>query len=167
MITEQKLKEWKFPSGNYIELLTTKEAIKDNWDFLLEGLESLNDPRRANMNVTTETFYKTVLKLTTLWPDGAALILRSKNGKPLGFCGAYNNTSHLDTEKILWIFICYSNGKCKTTVLEYMDYLFKFAKHFGYDKAQAASGRINGAAFYWYEKKLDFHRRYIVFEKSL
>lgn len=166
-MTDEKLKNYKFTSGNYIELLTTHEHIKENWEFIKEGWVALNDPRRANMGVTIEDFYKNILNLTTTWPDGAALILRSKSGKPLGFCAAYNCSNELAEDKILWIYLCYSNGKCKTTVLEYMDYLFKFGKHFGYTKAQAASGRINGAAFYWYEQKLNFHRKFIVFEKEL
>lgn len=166
-MTEDKLKNFKFPSGNYIDLLWTKEDIEKNWEFIHEGLVQLNDPRRANMKVSVSDFYKTILRQVSAWPEGAALILRSKSGKPLGFCAAYNCSADHDTEKILWIYLCYSNGKCKTTVLEYMDYMFKFGKYFGYTKAQAASGRINGAAFYWYEQKLEFRRRFIVFEKEL
>lgn len=167
MITENQLKHWKFPSGNYIDLLTSKEMLADNWEFIQEGFSQLNNPKKANMQVSIETFYKSMLRLTDAWPEGAALILRSKNDKPLGFCAAYNCSSDIETEKVLWIYLCYSNGKCKTTVLEYMDYLFKFGKFYGYTKAQSASGRINGAAFYWYEEKLNFRRRYIVFEKML
>lgn len=166
-MTEEKLKDFKFPSGNYVDLLTCKEHVEANWEFLLEGLTQLNDPRRANMKVSKQNYLKTLLRLTTLWPDGAALILRSKSGKPLGFVGAYNCSTDTDDDKTLWIYLCYSNGKCKTTVLEYMDYLFKFGKFYGYTKAQAASGRINGAAFYWYEEKLKFHRKFLVFEKEL
>lgn len=166
-MTEEKLKSWKFASGNYIDLLTSKEQIEENWEFIKEGWTALNDPRRANMGVKLSDFYKTILGLVDAWPEGAALILRSKSGKPLGFCGAYNCSNEMAEDKVLWIYLCYSNGKCKTTVLEYMDYLFKFGKFYNYTKAQAASGRINGAAFYWYEQKLNFHRKFIVFEKEL
>lgn len=166
-MNEERLLKYKFPNGNYVDLILTNDEILEEWPFLVEGLNHMNNPQKSNMCEAHETYLKTLSRCACTWPDGFVGILRSKNGKPLGFGVGYNSSSLLQNKKVLWIYATYSNGKYKDAVPDMLKWGDEFAKCFNYDEVATATGRVNGSNFAWFEKKLGFSRRYVVFKKKV
>lgn len=163
----EDVRNYRFKSGNYMQIFRDLSDVTANWDFLKEALSEMNDPARANMNENDDEFLKTVLHMVHSWPNAAAGILRSKSGKPLGFGAIYDSSSRFQNHRTLFVYATYSNGKYKMAVPELLEWTESFARNYGFHEILACTGRINGATFYWFEKKLKFRRRFIVFKKEL
>ena len=166
MIIDQHL-NYYYANGNYLEVLKSKEDVLKNWDFLKEGFDQMNNPAKANMNESESAFSKTLIKAVYSWPDAFVGVLRSKNGKVLGYGVGYDSTSAFQDSRSLWIYATYSNRKYKNTVKDMLSWAELFAKQYGFSEIGTATGRINGAAFYWYEKRLGFSRRFVTFRKGV
>lgn len=156
-------------NGNILEVVKTQTALIEEWPFYLEGLVSMNDPRRANMRETPDVFLKMMSRIVACskTDDGCLVVVRSKNGKPLGFGAAFNATGDFSRIKILFIYAVYSNGKNAKTVSDLMEWCEGFAKEHEYNALQAVTGRFSGAAFRWFEGKFGFRRKSLIFQKEL
>ena len=157
-------------NGNEIERVDTQDRLLEVWPFFLEGLESLNDSRRANMEETPEKFFKMVSRIVGLSKKvtaGAVVVVKSKGGKLLGFGSGFDATGLFPTHRILFIYAVYSNGKNAKAVEDLMNWCEDYAKEAGFQELQAATGRFSGAAFRWFEGKFGFRRKSLVFRKKV
>lgn len=154
-------------SGNVVERVLTQARLVELWPFFQEGLDQLNDPRRAGMDETPEVFFKQLGWIVHNKSNSALIVVKSKKEKPLGFAAGYQTTPIFAKNKVFFIYVVYSNGKNKNTVSDVLDIFTNIAKGFGLTEFQTATGRFSGAAFRWFEKKLGFERRFMVFRKLL
>lgn len=144
-----------------------------NWTFLLEGLEQVRADCPDNVpDVTNEAFFKTLLKLSTEPWLGYVIILKSKNGKPLGFMVMVDTTGMFQP-KTLTVYIAYTNAKCPSTMAELRYEAEMWARSHEYEKVQALSYRVkpmprlSGAVRRYFNRTLGLRERFVVFEKVL
>lgn len=155
-------------TGNHTKIITSLEEFLAWWPFLIEGLSVLQDKHAGNNpDITADEFFRHLLHVLSGGVDyGIIMLLLSKNDKPLGYIVVNDNT-YLFQTKTAVVYAIYSNNKCPSTVHELVHDATLWGRPRGYKCVQATSYRLNGAALRWFERKLGFRRRCIVFEREV
>lgn len=160
--------ESPLPNGNYVTLVKDINELVTYWPLLLSGMVVLNDPHTARGDIDPSKFFNLLLDVVTGPKEGGAVaILRSKNGKELGYGVIIDSSDITSFKRVAYGYVLYSNGKCSSAGKDLVTFAEMWAKAHGYDEMQCMSRRINGAAMRLFEKKFGFHRNYIVFKKDL
>lgn len=132
-------------------------------DFLREGFEQLQD----GLKLTWDDFLSELLRIARVGLDTAiTAIFTSKNGKPLGYIILMDETLG-SIERTAHIYAAYSNGLYRGIADEAIRFAEEWATKRGFDKLQASSRRMSGAAMKLFKKRLKFRPVYVVFEKGL
>lgn len=163
-----KLYNYHFKSGNYIDLVDSVEKIAESSDILLTALEEFNNPRKSNLGEAKEVFIKKVMWMATHFPESNIPMLRSRNDKPLGFIMCLDGTSHFEPELgIMHVYGAYSTGRYKDTIEEILEWELEFCKLYDYNVLSACGMRFTGSARYWFEEKMGFKRRSIEYRRHV
>lgn len=151
---------------NYkMQELKTAEDLAKHWEFFRKGLQEMSDPRRANLSIPEDEFYKVCLQNLS---SGHVLLVRSNvNGKPAGYGIAFENTPPWTSQRVFLVYAVYVPGDDPTLSVEMLAYCEGLARTEGIDVIETWARRINGAAFRYYEKKHKFKRNALVFRKQL
>lgn len=149
--------------SNELRLVKTPADLLGVWDQLLAGLPELCAV--LEKKVEPAEFASTVLQILTN-PEALVGVLYSKNGKFLGYGLAYG-VADPDGVKSMFVYYTYSNGKCATTVKELFAHCARLAREMGIRQLSAVSPRMSGAAIRWFEKKMKFRRRGLLFTQSI
>jgi hypothetical protein len=157
-------------TGNFVEVIDTYDKLIEHWDFLLEGLEKVRAGCIDNIpDVSNEEFFKTVLKISCEPHLGLVIILKSKNGKPLGYLVLIDTTA-MFRPKTLTVYMIYSSGLCPSAFAELRFEGDCWARKNGFVKLQALSYRLKplprrtGAVQRFFNKTLGLRLRCVVFE---
>lgn len=153
-------------STNRVVRLENAYQIVEHWGFLVYAMEQLNDPRRANAGYTPESFFNTLLRVTSLNEDGLVCLLLSKNGKYLGFGCGFTATT-FDFETCFYIWQAYSNSLCKTALSELLSHCERYAKNLGHTTVKASTPRTTGAANRFFEGILGFNLECFSYTKKI
>lgn len=156
-----------FDNGNTVELVTTLAEFTELLPFFYEGLDAMNNPAKANMCETKETFLKIMLVCCTKFPEAYIFVCRSKNNKLLGYTSGYNGTRDFSPVRSLWIYGTYSNKKNAECPAQMLKATEQFAREQGYDELLTSTGRITSAAKHWFENKMGFKQRFVAYRKEL
>lgn len=147
---------------NYQVLELTKFAqVRRYWSYFRESLGKLNE--LCDEQVTEETFLRATLDAMN---NGIVFIITRKGeGTPLTMAVVMKNLNPY-RPPALSIYATYSTGDA--SVVAYgLRWLEEWAREHGFRELQAESPRINGSAFYLFEKKWGFRRRSVYFTKQL
>jgi len=133
--------------GLLVQRVTTYGGVLDNWPFFLEGLGRLNDIVTTKSDaVDAGTLLRFLLDCVVGRPTESAIyIVSSKNGKPLSYIIAADNSDTYHKTKSLLVYAIYSNKKSKTASRIAFDTVERWAKMSGYEEIQAYSPRASGA----------------------
>lgn len=154
-------------SSNLFVPLTKAQDVIDNWDFFAEGLNVLNNPQGARGDVTPPALLNLVLNVVEKGLDfGIVALLKSKNGKNLGFGICYDNTEPYCMKSAI-VYAVYSNKKSPTTTRELLYHGEKWAREHNFKDLHACSRRFSGASLRLFEDIWGFSRACIVFRKPL
>lgn len=152
-------------SGNYIETVRELDVFMKEWDFLLEGLDHVNN--KADADIDKDAFLKRMLMCMTHWPDAAIPILYSKSGKRLGFGAGFDSTPPFSSKRSLYIYCLYSNGLYHATTKDLLAWTKMFAKQNNYQILQMETARFNGGAARFFQKDLGFGSRKLLFSQEV
>lgn len=156
---------YEMKSGNYVETIRDTDSFLEMWPMFMEGLDAMN--KRSNMNENADTYLKQMLCMMSSWPDGAIGVLKSKNGKPLGFTAIFNATPVFVTRKTLYVYALYSNGKNVNTSRELLDWGLRCAREFGYEVMSMETGNLNGGSVQFFTRKLGFTAKKVMFSREV
>lgn len=157
--------KYEMKSGNYVETVRDTDMFLTLWPMFSEGFKAMNE--RSNMNENEDNYLKQMLCMMSSWPNGAIAVLRSKNGKELGFTAIFNATPAFITRKTLYVYALYSNGKYQYTSRELLDWGRRAAKQFGYEMMCMETGNLNGGAVQFFTKKLGFTAKKVLFSQEI
>lgn len=149
-------------SGNYTEMVKDTDQFMDLWPFFQEGREAIN--KRMNVNIGMDPYMRRMLSCIYGCPDAGICVLYSKSGKKLGFGCAANTTTEYSECKTLFIYFMYSNGLYLNTTKDLITWLRLFAKQNDYKRIVTETGHVSGGAVRFYQRKLGFTSRRMVFE---
>jgi len=146
--------------------ITTATDLSKHWEFIRKGLDEMADPRRANLRLPEDEFYKVCLYALT---HGHILLVRDLNqaGKPIAFAVGFENTPMFANERVFLVYAVYVPIDDPQLSVEMMDYCADVASEQGIYIIETYARRINGAAFRYYEGKHKFRRSALVFRKTL
>ena len=144
-------------------LLTTFKQLQRYWEYFQQALAKLNDLSPANDKVPEETFLRAALD--SMRSGIVPIITRKGEGKvlALGIAMDISNAYHPPS---LGIYAVHSWGDA-SVVKFLLAWTEQWAKKQGFKELSAWSPRINGSAFYLFEKKWGFRRRSIHFTKAI
>jgi hypothetical protein len=149
------------------EYVSTVEDVLRNWPLFHEGWLALRRPDGARAQMSACEFLQKLLHISSLPEgEGAIIIFKSKNGKPLGFTVVVNDSETLSRRTLL-IYAAYSNGKYVDGPREHQYVVELWALQHNYIELHAQSPRMNGSAQRFFERKLGFHPACIVYKKVL
>lgn len=151
-------------STNQPHRLHNAYDVQANWPFLKEAMDGLNDKARAGY--TVEAFFAMLIKVVGLKDDGLLLMLKSKNGKPLGV-GVSFSAMDFSGESCFYVWAAYSNSKCKTTLSELLEHTSEFARARGHKLIKMSTPRINPAADRLFVDTLGFTKAAVVYSKTI
>lgn len=135
------------------------------WPFLREGLRVFQNDLKWDK--TDEDYLKMLMFVLTAGDDcGGIFILVSGGGQPYGYLVCIENTAPFCPRSVN-IYAIHTNNKCPSTVAELSAEAQQWAISKGFKEVYACSYRMSGAAIYWFEKKMKFRRKYMVFSKKL
>lgn len=146
-----------------IKPLKSLEDISKYTSFLQRGFRELCE--KGKYERTWEHFFM-VLTKCTLQASGEVAVLLTQSNKALGFILVLDN-SHEFTGKSAYIYATYVDGTYSKSVHELEAYAINWARGRDIHVIQAATRRINGAAFRWFESKLGWKRDMLVFKKEV
>lgn len=151
------------PEYRVIEL-TKFEQVKRYWNKFREALDKLNSLAPDTEKVSQETFLRATLDAID---QGGVVPVFMRPGEGDILCLAIvMNSSNRYHKPSLLIYAAHSWGDA-TVVAFALKWLEVWAKERGFEELQAWSPRINGSAFYLFEKKWGFRRRSIYFTKAI
>lgn len=150
---------------NRFVFINDLDQLQRWWPFLREGMEYI--VKETDWNQNAEDFFKFLLHVVSVAPDnGAVMVLVSGAGQPYGYTVLVNNT-HRFSPKTINVYAIYSNRKCPSTMTELAAESLQWARSRGYKEAQACSYRTNGSAIRFFEKHMQFDRKFMVFTRTL
>ena len=143
--------------------ITCVEDVVEVSDFLFEGYGQL----REGLKLTWDEFLSELLRVAKAGLTTAiTAVFFSKSGKPLGYIILMDETLG-SVERVAHIYAAYSNGLYRGIADEAIRFAEEWAKQNGFNKLQATSRRMSGAAMKLFKKRLKFRPVYVVFEKGL
>jgi hypothetical protein len=150
--------------------LEDSQEILDWWDFFLEGLRALNEPNKANLNMSPEMLFKALNRtlqgsLTEKGKGGVVMIFNGK--EPFGWTFAYPIIDEASGQRGLFVHSMYSRHDFGHTTVELTKAAEEYAREFYYDFVETATPRLTGAARRLFFNKLGFKPKYVIFRKEL
>jgi hypothetical protein len=149
--------------------LTTTQQVLNNWDFLYEGLLSLNETASGGTRMVPPAEYlKLMLNQVARGEEECLLSIgRSKNGKPLayGFCFDTTTFSYNRTY-VVYAYYC-RRGAGHSVTRAMLEYSEEWGKKHGYNEAHTFSQRLSSNAFRLFEGVWKFRRTSVLFVKKL
>jgi len=150
---------------NKIITISSIEQFHRWWSFFKEGLEFFR--KELRWEKTEIDYYKMLLNVVTADPsDGLVIILIGGTGQPYGYLVAVNNTNPF-SKKSCNVYSLYTNNKCPSTFLELSTEAEQWARSYDYQEVQACSHRVNSGAIRWFQKKMKYTSKFMVFTKKL
>jgi len=150
---------------NRVVTISNVDQVIRWWNLFKDGLDYCNNELKWKKE--PGDFLKILLHIIALGPqDGFIAVLVSGGGQPYGFVVVVNNTNKF-SKKTAHIYLMYSNSQCPSTVAELSAEAQAWSKNNNYEEVQACSYRFGGAALRWFQKKMGFTSKFIVFTKPL
>ena len=153
-------------NGELIQIVATYDEVMAHWPMFLQGLDELNATTKRK-KVPAGSFLRVLLDIGASKLNGVNMLLTSKNGKPLAYIVAFDNTSDYGEDKTLWVYCIYSNRKLVGAARMLFVELEKWAKERGYTEIQAQSGRTSGASIRWCKSTFGLQLSELFFSKSI
>jgi hypothetical protein len=149
---------------NYQVLQLKKFAqVSRYWEHFQGALDKLNE--LCGEKVSKDTFLRATVDCLK---DGLVVVVIKKGQGEvlaLGIVMAMNTSNPYHPPSLL-IYAAYSTGD--SSVIKYaLAWLEEWGREHGFKELQAWSPRINGSAFYLFEKKWGFRRRSVHFTKAI
>lgn len=151
---------------NLVIRLNDPIQVDEHWDFFLEGMTALNNPKGANAKYTNESFFRLLCRVVAMGPTGIVAVFRSKNDKNLGFCVAFKATTFM-AEDCMFMAEVYSNGKDLKATLHGLEYVADQARRLGLSTLKTATRRFSGSSLRLFEDRWGFTREHQTFTKSV
>ena len=151
------------PHRYNVMLLTTFKQVKRYWPKFQEALVKLNELAPDNDPVAEETLLR--VTLDSMKCGIVPIVTKQGEGDVLAL-GAAMDVSNPYHPRSLLVYAVHSWGD-QTVVKYLLEWTEVWAREHGFHELQAWSPRINGSAFYLFEKKWGFRRRSIFFTKEL
>ena len=148
-----------------VEHLESVDDVIENAVFLNEGWRALSSPAGARCNTVWNNFMRVIMD-SACTDNGAVVMFKSKNKKPLGYMVLTKMQDEDDTPG-LFLYFGFSNGKYEGAPEASMGYVRAWARDKGYKFIQAQTRRINGASMRLFKKKLGFKPKAMIFETTL
>jgi len=152
-------------SGNIIEVVKDTATFLEHWDFFRVGMEEMNE--RSAAGIDTDGYLKKMLTIMASWPNGGLVLLKSKNNKLLGFAAGFDATPIFSTKRVLYIYCLYSNGLFLSTGKELLAWTKLFCKQNNFQSIKMETGKIHGGACQYFQKKLGFTDKKLLFSQEV
>lgn len=156
-----------FRSGNVIVPVRTTTEVMDNWPFFMEGLSKMQDGFQWKATIEPISFLKIILRVLENGEDaGMVGLIRSKNGKNVGFFILQDNTEEFQEPTAL-CYALYSVGNNSAITRDAVDYGMKWCKEKGYKAVYALSLRTGSAVKKLFTHKWGFQLHGLWFRKEV
>lgn len=146
-----------------IRIVDTKSLLKW-WPFFKEGIKWLQS--KGWFDHSEDIAFKTILTITEMGKRGYVAVITSKNGKPLAFGVAYENTPDFYDKRSFLSYITYSNNKDSKAYNSLLDEFKRYAKGEGINILYVSTRRCCGSAIRCFNS-FGFLQDFLIFKMEI